>query len=124
MKKFLRLVLLLVLSLAIPMYGVAGVVAPQAACPMQGGTMDHGGIDLDSDAGTTASADPCGGASDVAGSGQACKSGQECSSVHVLHVPVLRALAPAPADLVGPPQFSARVAGGSPPSIWRPPVAL
>jgi hypothetical protein len=124
MDKVLRMVLLLALSLAIPMYGVAGVLAPQATCPMQGGAMNHAGIDLDSDAGTTASADPCGNASDVAESGQACQSGQECSSVHVLHVPVLRALAVAPGDLVGPPRFSARVAGGSPPSIWRPPVAL
>lgn len=124
MNKVLRLVLLVVLSLAIPMYGVAGVLAPQATCPMQGGAMDHAGIDPDPVAATTVTADPCGSASDVAESGQACKSGQECSSVHVLHVPVLRALAPAPADLGGPPAFSARVDGGSPPSIWRPPAAL
>ena len=82
----LRFVLVLMLSLAIPAYGFAGLSAQQAPCPMahvdtepeSAAPLHHGDID--------AEVDCCAGQDDSAGTDQACEMSQDCAGVHAVHI--------------------------------------
>lgn len=122
-----RFVLLLVLSLAIPVYGLAGLAAPQDQCPMESGSTSFVGIDGVADdhhanAGSSDGADCCSDPGAFDETGQSCKPGQECPTVHAVHVPVLLAWVTRLVGIEGTSPVNLLPPSGSPSSIWRPPA--
>ncbi|NQD96957.1 hypothetical protein HP532_30305 [Pseudomonas sp. CrR25] len=104
----LRLFLALLLILALPLNGMAGVDASATPCPMQAM-----GADLDT------APDCC---ADLNDAGQPCKSGQECKTASLLQVALLKApvnslsrLKPASHRPLLPSQTLT--------GVWRPPRA-
>ncbi|MFZ6050253.1 hypothetical protein ACFW0H_29545 [Pseudomonas sp. CR3202] len=114
MKRRLRLLLVFLLSLTLPLTGMAGIEAPTDPCPMQAAGLEHmAGMDQDC----------CHDMSKPGDHGtKACKSGQECKTASLLQVAVLKP----PVSLIGPvladahPEAAPRRA---PADLWRPPTA-
>jgi hypothetical protein len=113
----LPLWILLLLSLALPVYGSAGFAVPQAPCAMA--DMDAAVMAADEAAG-----DCCNDLDTYAQTGQACKAGQECPASPTLTVSAdpaglltLQAQAPPAGGVHQPPR-------GEPGGIWRPPAFL
>lgn len=113
MSRYLRFFLVLLLSLALPLTGMAGVPSSTEPCPMQvpGLTMM-----------TDMSPDCCQDGAHGDHSGKACKPGQECKSgvmlqlsVPVLKAPLTQAL-PVVASL-----SSGFIPDRTPSGVWRPP---
>ncbi len=111
MKRYLRLCLVCLLSLALPLSGMAGVLMPADPCPMQA-------------AGTAMSdamlPDCCQDMEISSESGKSCKPGQECKTASLLQVAVVK-----PAVLASSPitiSFSSDfIPAQAPSGVWRPP---
>lgn len=114
MKRCLRLCLVVLLSLTLPLAGMAGVRPPADPCPMRA-------------AGLTAMPDMpdmvpdcCDEAGAPAGHGQPCKPGQECKTASLLQVAIVKP----PATLASPPAPAAcrdSLPERTTPGVWRPP---
>lgn len=111
MKRYLRLCLICMISLVLPLSGMAGVEVPAEPCPMK--TMDMAMMD---DMGM----DCCTDMKSPTEHGKPCKSGQECKSGSMLQVSTLKP----PVALFIPVvlAFSSDSSPVSTPSgVWRPP---
>ena len=110
MKRYLRLFLIFLISLALPLSGMAGIQSPTEPCPTNttGMTMMD---DMNQDC--------CGDMSSSADHG---KPGQECRSASLLQV-----LLGKPATRLSSPQiltiFSDSLSTQAPSGVWRPPRA-
>ncbi len=113
MKRYLRLFLIFVLSLALPLSGMAGVQAPTEPCPMKTlgmAMMDDMGMDC------------CNDMQAPMEHGKPCKPGQECKTGGMLQVSISK---PA-VTLFSPVELS--FSSDSVPvhtlsGVWRPPRA-
>lgn len=106
----LRLVLILLLSLALPLSGMAGRAVAEP-CPMQAAGMQMPG-DMPPDC--------CADMAGPAEHGKPCKSGQECQSGSLLQVSTASPLL----SLSGPVKLSCSsdfLPSSSPSGVWRPP---
>ncbi|MFC5698563.1 hypothetical protein ACFPU0_23855 [Pseudomonas sp. GCM10022186] len=112
MTRRLRVLLILLISLTLPLTGMAGFEAPAAPCPMQAAglsAMAEGDQDCCHDLGKMAEHGK-----------KACKTGQECKTGSMLQVSVLKP----PVTLAGPVLADmppAAVPDRSPADLWRPP---
>ena len=113
MKRYLRLFLIFLISLALPLSGMAGIQSPIEPCPMKTTGMTMMG-DMNQDC--------CGDMSSSADHGKPCKPGQECRSASLLQV-----LLGKPATRLSSPQiltiFSDSLSTQAPSGVWRPPRA-
>ena len=114
MKRCLRVFFIFLISLSLPLTGMAGVEAPTEPCPMQASGMSHmAGMD----------GDCCDDMGKMAEHGKkACKTGQECKTGSMLQVSVLKP----PVTHTGPILALAplqAVPDHSPADLWRPPTA-
>ncbi|MNF34270.1 hypothetical protein D3C84_151070 [compost metagenome] len=111
MKAYLRLCLILLISLALPLSGMAGVAASVEPCPMQASGMAMM-ADMDQDC--------CQDMEKAAEHGKACKPGQECKSSSVLQVPTVKS-----ATHLSSPMVVSLTSDFLPPKtptgVWRPP---
>ncbi|AZF63459.1 MULTISPECIES: hypothetical protein [Pseudomonas] len=110
MSRLLRLILVMLLSLTLPLTGMAGVPSSTEPCPMKMSDMQ-----MMSDM----APDCC---QDAANPGKACKPGQECKtgSLLQLSMPVLKA----PLTLAHPLTASLSsdfIPDRTPSGVWRPP---
>ncbi|NBF04095.1 hypothetical protein GV819_17555 [Pseudomonas sp. Fl5BN2] len=111
MKRILRLCLIFMLSLALPLSGMAGVQAPTEPCPMKTlgmSMMDGMGMDC------------CHEMKSLADHGKPCKPGQECKTGGMLQVSLIKP----PISLFSPivlPLLSDALPVQTPPGVWRPP---
>ncbi|MCP1651422.1 hypothetical protein [Pseudomonas nitroreducens] len=114
MLRRLRLFIILWLSLALPLTGMAGFEAPAEPCPMQEqGMSQMAGMDQDC----------CQDAGKMTPHGKkACKSGQECKTSSLLQVSLLNA-AQHPAATQIAPRYNPLVLSQAPADLWRPPCA-
>ncbi|MCU1726101.1 hypothetical protein NTD86_03750 [Pseudomonas sp. 7P_10.2_Bac1] len=111
MKRYLRLCLIFVLSLALPLSGMAGVQAPAEPCPMQAlgmKVMQEMGMDC------------CADSKAPSEHGKSCKPGQECKAGTMLQVSVIKP-AISLRNPVTPALFSDAVPSTTPSGVWRPP---
>lgn len=113
MKRCLRVFFIFLISLSLPLTGMAGIEAPTEPCPMQAGGMGHmAGMDEDC----------CHDMGKMAEHGKkACKTGQECKTGSMLQVSALKP----PVTLNGPVLALApshAVPDRSPADLWRPPT--
>lgn len=111
MKRYLRCCLIFLISLALPLSGMAGIQSPTEPCPMNTtgmAMMD----DMNQDRDMSSSADH----------GKTCKPGQECRSASLLQVSFGK-----PATRLSSPQkltiFSDFLPTYTPSGVWRPPRA-
>ncbi|WP_248487999.1 hypothetical protein [Pseudomonas sp. CYM-20-01] len=110
MSRLLRLVLVLLLSLTLPLTGMAGVPSSTEPCPMK-----MSGMPMMSDM----SPDCC---QDGAEHGKACKPGQECKTGSLLQLSLAVLKAPLPSAY--PLRVSASsefIPDRTPSGVWRPP---
>lgn len=114
MVRRLRLLIVLLLSLTLPLTGMAGIEAPTEPCPMQSmGMGQMAGMDQDC----------CQYMGKMTQHGKKdCKSGQECKTGGLLQVSVLKASLP-PAIAQHPAPYTDAVLGQAPSDPWRPPCA-
>lgn len=114
MKRCLRFLLMFLISLSLPLNGMAGIEAPTEPCPMQAAGMVHM-ADMGPDC--------CDDTGQMAEHGKkACKTGQECKTGSMLQVSVLKP----PVTVAGPIQVlipSAALPERAPADLWRPPTA-
>lgn len=113
MKGYLRLCLILLISLALPLSGMAGVAAPVEPCPMQ-----TAGMAMMADM----NQDCCHEMGKTADHGKPCKPGQECKSGSLLQVAVVKQ----PNRLSSPlaaPFINDCLPAKTPSGVWRPPCA-
>ncbi|MCB2254145.1 hypothetical protein KTQ74_19710 [Pseudomonas chlororaphis] len=113
MKRYLRCCLVLLISLALPLSGMAGVPAPAEPCPMKSmdmAMMDGMGMDC------------CNDLKSPVEHGKPCKPGQECKTGGMLQVSIGK-----PAVTLFSPvvlSFSSVFLPAQTPSgVWRPPRA-
>ncbi|MGY4816792.1 hypothetical protein ACVNP3_12735 [Pseudomonas chlororaphis subsp. piscium] len=113
MKGYLRFCLVLLISLALPLSGMAGVQAPTEPCPMK--TM---GMAMMDDMGM----DCCNDMKSPVEHGKPCKPGQECKTGGMLQVSILKpAVTPTHPVVLS---FSSDFLPAQKPSgVWRPPRA-
>jgi hypothetical protein len=113
MKRYLRCCLIFLISLALPLSGMAGIQAPTEPCPMK--TM---GMAMMGDMGQ----DCCHDMKSPSDQGKPCKPGQECRSASLLQVSFGK-----PATRLSSPQmltiFSDFLPAYTPSGVWRPPRA-
>ncbi|MHC8400743.1 hypothetical protein ACYZTX_15020 [Pseudomonas sp. MDT1-17] len=113
MKGYLRCCLIFLISLALPLSGMAGIQSPIEPCPMQTTGMTMMG---------DVSQDCCVDISNSADHGKTCKPGQECRSASLLQVSFGK-----PAARLSSPQmltiFSDLLPTQAPSGVWRPPRA-
>jgi hypothetical protein len=110
MKGHLRFFLILLISLALPLSGMAGSVAAEP-CPMQAAGMEMPGA---------MQPDCCEDMAGPAEHGKPCKSGQECQSSSLLQVSAVNP----PISLSGPVVLafaSDFLPSRAPSGVWRPP---
>lgn len=113
MKRYLRFYLIFLISLALPLSGMAGIQSPTERCPIKttGMTM-MGDMNQDCCHEMSSSTDP----------GKTCKPGQECRSASLLQVSL-----GIPATRWSSPQiltiFSDSLPTQAPSGVWRPPRA-
>ncbi|EIU3229570.1 TPA: hypothetical protein U8181_001245 [Pseudomonas aeruginosa] len=114
MRRRLRLLIILLLSLTLPLTGMAGIEAPMEPCPMQSmGMSEMAGMDQDccQDSGTMNEHGK-----------KSCKTGQECKTSSLLQIDVLKASLP-PAPTTAPAPYSDPILSQAPAERWRPPYA-
>jgi hypothetical protein len=111
MKRCLRLCLIFLISLALPLSGMAGIQAPAEPCPMSAAgmeMMDAMGQDCCQEMGSASE------------HGKPCKPGQECRTASLLQASTLK-----PAVTLSSPMvvsFSSDFLPAQTPSgVWRPP---
>ena len=111
MKRYLRFVLIVVLSLTLPLSGMAGVQPLTEPCPMKAmGMAMMDGMDMDC----------CNDMKTPADHGKPCKPGQECKTGGMLQVSIIKP----PVTLSSPvvPVFSRDfLCVYTPSGVWRPP---
>ena len=111
MKRYLRCCLIFLISLALPLSGMAGIQSPIEPCPMKTTGMTMMG-DMNQDGDMSSSADH----------GKSCKPGQECRSASLLQVSLGK-----PATRLSSSQmltiFSDSLPIQTPSGVWRPPRA-
>jgi hypothetical protein len=111
MKRYLRFCLIFVISLALPLSGMAGVQAPTEPCPMKAmgmAMMDDMGMDC------------CNDMKSPTEHGKPCKAGQECKTGGMLQVSIVKP----PVTLFSPVVLafsSDSVPLPTPSGVWRPP---
>ncbi|WP_108219879.1 hypothetical protein [Pseudomonas sp. GV085] len=111
MKRYLRFCLIFVISLALPLSGMAGVQAPTEPCPMK--TM---GMAMMDDMGM----DCCNDMKSPTEHGKPCKPGQECKTGGMLQVSIGKP----PVTLFSPVVLSSSsdsMPVPTPSGVWRPP---
>lgn len=110
----LRLFIILLLSLALPLTGMAGFEAPVEPCPMQEqGMSQMAGMDQDC----------CQDAGKMTPHGKkACKTGQECKTSSLLQVSLLSA-PHHPVAPQTPSRYNHLLLSQAPADLWRPPCA-
>ncbi|MGN7740865.1 hypothetical protein ACTJKT_12830 [Pseudomonas sp. 22526] len=113
MKGYLRFCLVFLISLALPLSGMAGVQAPTEPCPMKSmgmAMMDDMGMDC------------CNDMKSPVEHGKPCKPGQECKTGGMLQVSILKpAVTPTHPVVLS---FSSDFLPAQKPSgVWRPPRA-
>ena len=111
MKRYLRLCLVCLLSLALPLSGMAAVQMPADPCPMQaaGSAMSDAMLP-----------DCCQDMGSASESGKSCKPGQECKTASLLQVSLIKAAALASSPL-SISFSSAFMPAQAPSGVWRPP---
>ncbi|TVT83936.1 hypothetical protein [Pseudomonas sp. H3(2019)] len=111
MKRYLRCCLIFLISLALPLSGMAGIQAPTEPCPMK-----TTGMAMMSDMGQ----DCCNDMKSPTDHGKPCKPGQECKTGGMLQVLIIK-----PATRLSSPQvlslFSDFLPAQTPSGVWRPP---
>jgi hypothetical protein len=111
MKRYLRCCLIFLLSLALPLSGMAGIQAPTEPCPMK-----TAGMAMMGDMGQ----DCCHDMKSPSDHGKPCKPGQECKSGSLLQVSIVK-----PATRFSSPLvlslFSDFLPIQTPSGVWRPP---
>lgn len=115
----MRTLLVLVLSLSIPLQGIAGILAPvQVACPMEQ-NMQMADMVVDS-----AGHGCCNDADTFAKTGKPCKTGQQCVSVGIFMAaaPQLATLPVSNSQGISISSFFVRTLDLS--SVWRPPTPI
>lgn len=114
MKRHLRFLLIFLISLALPLNGMAGIEAPTDPCPMQAAGMSQM---------TNMDMDCCQDHGKMAEHGKkACKTGQECKTGSMLQVSILKP----PVSLAGPAvpaPYPEAAPDRTPADLWRPPCA-
>ncbi|MDH1932803.1 hypothetical protein [Pseudomonas sp. GD03696] len=113
MKRYLRCCLIFLISLALPLSGMAGIQAPTEPCPMEMARMA-----MMDDIGP----DCCHDMKSLSDHGKPCKPGQECKTGGMLQVSIIKP----PLALSSPVLASVFVDSlpAQPPSaVWRPPCA-
>ncbi|MBV7550431.1 hypothetical protein KW849_29590 [Pseudomonas sp. PDM26] len=111
MKRYLRFCLIFVISLALPLSGMAGVQAPTEPCPMMKmgmAMMDDMGMDC------------CNDMKSPTEHGKPCKPGQECKTGGMLQVSIGKP----PVTLFSPVVLSSSsdsMPVPTPSGVWRPP---
>lgn len=116
MKRYLRLCLVFLISLALPLSGMAGIQAQAEPCPMH----TAGTAKMAPKTSTDASQDCCQEMGSAAEHGKPCKPGQECRTASLLQVSTLKP----PVTLSSPVvvAFSSDFLPAQTPSgVWRPP---
>ncbi|PNA05560.1 MULTISPECIES: hypothetical protein [unclassified Pseudomonas] len=111
MKRYLRFCLVFLISLALPLSGMAGVQAPTEPCPMQ--TMGMAMMD-------GMNMDCCKDMKSPADHGSPCKPGQECKTGGLLQVAILKP----PVTVFSPVThsfFTDSLPLAAPSGVWRPP---
>ncbi|UVE16500.1 hypothetical protein NVV93_12855 [Pseudomonas sp. LS44] len=111
MKRYLRFYLIVLLSLALPLSGMAGLATATEPCPMKAAGMEMMG-DMDQDC--------CEYLGNPSDHGKPCKSGQECKTASQLQVSSVKP----PVTLSSPivVSFSSDLLPAQVPSgVWRPP---
>ncbi len=113
MKRYLRFCLIFLISLALPLSGMAGVQAPTEPCPMKTmgmEMMDNMGMDC------------CNDMKSPVEHGKPCKPGQECKTGGMLQVSILK-----PPVTVFSPVVVSLISDSlpvqTPSGVWRPPRA-
>lgn len=121
MRKF-RLFLLMLLCLAIPLQGIAGVHMLSAPCPMEqsGGMAQMQMADMDQQA--MADHDCCNDADTAAKTGKMCKTGQDCPVSALYPASVVSSLPPSVAPTTQYPSLVLSVRTFDASSVWRPPT--
>ncbi|AZP69353.1 MULTISPECIES: hypothetical protein [Pseudomonas] len=113
MKRYLRFCLIFLISLALPLSGMAGIQSPTEPCPIKTTGMTMMG-DMNQDC--------CHEMSSSTDHGKTCKPGQECRSASLLQVSLGK-----PATRLSRPQiltiFSDSLPTQAPSGVWRPPRA-
>jgi hypothetical protein len=111
MKRYLRFCIIFMISLALPLSGMAGVQAPTEPCPMK--TM---GMAMMDDMGM----DCCNDMKSLSEHGKTCKPGQECKTGGMLQVSILK-----PPVTVFSPVVLSLISDSlpvqAPSGVWRPP---
>lgn len=118
----LRLFLLMLLCLAIPLQGVAGVHMLSAPCPMEqsGGTAQATMADMDQQA--MADHDCCNDAETAAKTGKMCKTGQDCPVSALYPASFVSSLPLSVAPTMQYPSLVLSVRTFEASSVWRPPT--
>lgn len=111
MKRYLRFCLIFLISLALPLSGMAGVQPPTEPCPMK--TM---GMAMMDDMGM----DCCNDMKSPTEHGKPCKLGQECKTGGMLQVSILKPLLTVFSPVVLS-FFSDSLPEQTPSGVWRPP---
>ena len=111
MKRCLRFFLIFVISLALPLSGMAGVQAPTEPCPMK--TM---GMAMMDDMGM----DCCNDMKSPSEHGKPCKPGQECKTGGMLQVSILKPPVTVFSSVVVS-FFRDSLPVQTPAGVWRPP---
>lgn len=111
MKRYLRFCIIFLLSLALPLSGMAGAQVPAEPCPMKTmgmAVMDDMGMDC------------CNDMKSPSEHGKPCKPGQECKTGGMLQVSIFK-----PAVTLSSPVelsfFSNFLPVQTPSGVWRPP---
>jgi hypothetical protein len=113
MKRYLRCCLIFLISLALPLNGMAGVQAPTEPCPMK-----TTGMAMIGDMGQ----DCCHDMKSPSDQGKPCKPGQECKTGGMLQVSIIKLPVSLPSPVV--PSFPSDFLPAQAPSgVWRPPRA-
>lgn len=111
MKRYLRFCIIFMISLALPLNGMAGVQAPTEPCPMKMmgmAMMDDMGMDC------------CNDMKSPSEHGKPCKPGQECKTGGMLQVSIFTP----PVTVFSPVVnsfFSDSLPVQTPSGVWRPP---
>lgn len=116
MKRYLRLCLVFLISLALPLSGMAGIQVQAEPCPMQAAGMAM----LAPETSMNAAPDCCQDMGSASEHGKPCKPGQECKTASLLQVSVVK-----PPIVLSSPivvSFSSDFLPAQAPSgVWRPP---
>ncbi|KJZ58645.1 MULTISPECIES: hypothetical protein [Pseudomonas] len=113
MKRYLRCCLIFLISLALPLSGMAGIQAPTEPCPMK-----MAGMAMMDDMGP----DCCHDMKSPTDHGKPCKPGQECKTGGMLQVSIIKPVTRLSSPLVLS-LFSDFPPIQTPSGVWRPPRA-